>query len=70
MNETAKQILSIIEQFITENPQQRFTQALFNLGITEFADRITRAKDGMCCAIFITTPMMWSWKELQNEEEI
>lgn len=37
MNEHAKQILLLIEQYMTENPQQRFTQALSNLRITEFA---------------------------------
>ena len=39
MNEQAKQILSEIEQHLTKYQQCRFTQALFNLGITEFKDK-------------------------------
>lgn len=38
MNETQKAILSRIEEYLKENDGIRFTQALFNLGITEFAD--------------------------------
>jgi hypothetical protein len=39
MNENAKTILILIAQYLEENPSVRFTQALFNLGITEFADK-------------------------------
>lgn len=34
-----KAILSIIEQFLEKCPEQRFGQALFNLGINEFTDK-------------------------------
>ena len=36
MNENAKKILSLIEQYMNENPNLRFTQVLFNLGIDQF----------------------------------
>lgn len=36
MNEDAKEILSIIKAHLIKNPSERFTQALFNLGINEF----------------------------------
>ena len=39
MNENAKTLLTLIEQYLEKNPSIRFTQALFNLGITEFADK-------------------------------
>lgn len=36
MNPNAKQILTLIEQYLNEYPNHRFTQALFNLKINEF----------------------------------
>lgn len=36
MNPEAKTILLLIEQYLNNNPQCRFTQALFNLTINEF----------------------------------
>ena len=36
MNPNAKQILALIEQYLNEYPEQRFTQALFNLKVLEF----------------------------------
>jgi len=39
MKEDTKTILLVIEQYLEKNPTDRFTQALFNLGITEFADK-------------------------------
>lgn len=39
MKENIKTILLVIEQYLEKNPSVRFTQALFNLGITEFADK-------------------------------
>jgi hypothetical protein len=39
MNQNAKTILILLEQYLEENPSIRFAQALFNLGITEFADK-------------------------------
>lgn len=39
MNENAKTILLVLEQYLQKNPSIRFTQALFNLGINEFADK-------------------------------
>ncbi len=40
MNENVKNILSEIEKYLSANPNIRFSQALFNLGINEFADKI------------------------------
>lgn len=39
MKDNTKTILTLIEQYLEKNPSIRFTQALFNLGITEFADK-------------------------------
>ncbi len=39
MNEDSQAILNLIENHLKRNPSERFTQALFNLGITEFADK-------------------------------
>jgi hypothetical protein len=39
MKDNIKMILTMIEQYLVKNPSIRFTQALFNLGITEFADK-------------------------------
>ena len=39
MNDNKKIILTTIEQYLEKNPSIRFAQALFNLGITEFADK-------------------------------
>jgi len=39
MNENQESILFVIKQYLEKNPSIRFTQALFNLGITEFADK-------------------------------
>jgi hypothetical protein len=36
MDNSTKQILSLIEQYLNEYPNHRFTQALFNLKIIEF----------------------------------
>ena len=38
MKEEHQQILEIITQFLTDNPGQRFGQALTNLNIIGFAD--------------------------------
>ena len=40
MNENAKTILTILSEYLEKNPCIRFTQALANLGINEFADKI------------------------------
>lgn len=40
MNTTQSEILAIIEDYLIKHPGIRFTQALFNLGINEFADKI------------------------------
>lgn len=42
MNETAKQILTLIEQYLNEYPNNRFTQALFNLKVLEFGGENTK----------------------------
>lgn len=39
MNENQESILLVIKQYLEKNTSIRFTQALFNLGITEFADK-------------------------------
>lgn len=39
MNESTIHILRLIKKYIQENPSIRFGQALFNLGINEFADK-------------------------------
>ncbi len=39
MKDDAKTILTLIEQYLEKNPSIRFTQALFNLGITEFSNK-------------------------------
>ena len=36
MNDDAKEILKLIETYLQENPEIRFTQALFNLGVNTF----------------------------------
>lgn len=38
--ESNKEILLILEKYLKENPNIRFGQALFNLGITEFSNKI------------------------------
>jgi hypothetical protein len=42
MNPKAKQILTLIEQYLNEYPNNRFTQALFNLKILEFGGEDTK----------------------------
>jgi len=39
MSKESKKILKAIEQYLEKNPHIRFGQALFNLGINEFADK-------------------------------
>jgi hypothetical protein len=39
MNKRQKSILKLIGQFLEKYPEQRFGQALCNLGINEFADK-------------------------------
>lgn len=39
MTEEKKAILAVLTEYLNENPSVRFGQALFNLGINEFADR-------------------------------
>lgn len=39
MTEEAKTILNTIEKYLKDNPDIRFTQALFNLDINEFLDK-------------------------------
>jgi len=39
MKEETKKILEILVELLEKNPSVRFTQALYNLGITEFADK-------------------------------
>lgn len=41
MNPNAKQILTLIEQYLNEYPNNRFTQALFNLKVLEFGGENT-----------------------------
>jgi hypothetical protein len=38
MKQEHKAILSVLEQYLEKHPEQRFTQALFNLNISQFAD--------------------------------
>lgn len=38
MNQQQKTIITVIDQYLTDNPSIRFTQALFNLNINQFAD--------------------------------
>ena len=38
MNENAKAIIATLTQYLESNPEIRFSQALFNLNINEFAD--------------------------------
>ena len=33
MNETSKEIMKLIEEYLEKNPNQRFGQALYNLGV-------------------------------------
>ncbi len=40
MNQTHKEILENLSEYLKYNPGMRFTQALFNLGITEFVHQI------------------------------
>jgi len=40
MKESHKVILQIVGQFLGKYPDQRFGQALYNLGINEFADKV------------------------------
>jgi hypothetical protein len=40
MNKSQKLILKLIGQFLEKYPDQRFGQALCNLGINEFADKV------------------------------
>ena len=35
MNDTSKEILKLIEDYLEKNPSQRFGQALYNLGVNE-----------------------------------
>ena len=35
MNETSKEIMKLIEEYLEKNPNQRFGQALYNLGVNE-----------------------------------
>lgn len=37
MEHTSQQILSIVTQYLIDNPKVRFGQALMNLGINQFA---------------------------------
>ncbi len=39
MNKNAKEILFLIQERLEKHPSERFAQALFNLKITEFADK-------------------------------
>lgn len=36
MKEEHKKIIKLISEYLAENPDQRFTQALFNLDINQF----------------------------------
>ena len=45
MNETKKEILKMIEEFLNENPNQRFGQALFNLNVIEFQNDSEEIRD-------------------------
>lgn len=38
MNQSTKTILTLLEQYLEENPSVRFMQALHNLNINQFAD--------------------------------
>lgn len=39
MKEEHQKIINLISGFLKENPNQRFGQAIFNLGVLEFADK-------------------------------
>ncbi len=45
MNETQKEILQLISDFMAENPNQRFGQILFNLDINQFKTNKNELKD-------------------------
>lgn len=36
-----KTIINLISDYLEKNPEQRFSQALFNLNINQFANQIT-----------------------------
>lgn len=38
MNENARKIITALTDYLEENPQARFGQALFNLNINQFAE--------------------------------
>jgi len=38
MNENARKIITALTNYLEENPQARFGQALFNLNINQFAE--------------------------------
>lgn len=46
MDANKKTILIIIEQYLEANPSIRFGQALFNLGINEFANKVNPENNG------------------------
>lgn len=46
INEDAKNILLAIEKYLKKYPEERFTQALFNMGINEFADETKLKRRG------------------------
>lgn len=39
MNDNAQKIIEALTLYLEQNPSIRFSQALFNLGINEFADK-------------------------------
>lgn len=55
MTKEAKEILKLIEGYLVKNPSCRFTQALFNLEINEFADKNYDRKNCLLRDIFSDT---------------
>ncbi|MBN4049744.1 hypothetical protein JYT36_00790, partial [Bacteroidales bacterium AH-315-N07] len=40
-----QEIIKLLSRYLGENPDQRFTQAIFNLGINEFANKENPEKE-------------------------
>lgn len=45
MKKEHKEIIALISNYLSKYPDQRFGQALFNLGINEFANRLNPEKE-------------------------
>jgi hypothetical protein len=70
MNENTKNILLAIEEYSNKYPEQRFTQVLFNIGITEFADENSpKAKGELLREIYFDTDIdVWQRIKTRNKE--